>query len=173
MCSRCRMRSKLLLTSFSLCSSHSKRWAIQYGSEEWKLDCACHFWTRWISPLCLFLSPSPLVSLSVYDTVSVLPSISLSSLCRSLPCLPLSAGSIYWAVSLSHVCRPCQQNAWQTVFISMLKDARPAWQLWELSTGICQSPPCRKAVPACLLGWQPFWGCLFDSDNGDVYAALL
>lgn len=93
-------------------------------------------------------------------------------LCPSLPCFPLSTRSIYLAVSLSHVCRPCQQNGWQTVFISILKDVRPAWQLWELSTGIRQSPPCRKAAAACFSSWQPFWACLFGAQSVDICAAL-
>lgn len=57
-------------------------------------------------------------------------------------------GPCHWAMC----CSPCQQNAWQAVSISMLKDARPAWQLWALSTGIRQSPPCRRADASLLDG---------------------
>lgn len=104
--------------------------------------------------LCLFyclhqLSVS-LSFLSFYDTVSVFPSISLSALSHSLQCSPHSACTIYQSVSLSHVCCPCQQNGWQTIFISTLRDARTAWQLWELSTGIRQNPPHREVATACL-----------------------
>lgn len=68
------------------------------------------------------------------------------------------------AVSLRHVRRPCQQNGWQTVFISTLRDATvaaAAWQPRSLSTGIrhIAAPPplpphtpnpSGKSFPACL-----------------------
>lgn len=107
------------------------------------------------------------------DTVSVFECISrsLPSLSSSPLCSHLSAHSIYRAVSLRHMCHPCQQNGWQTVFISMLKDAGPVRQLWELSTGIRQSPPCREAA-ACLPGWRPFWARPPDSENGVIQYML-
>lgn len=108
---------------------------------------------------CHSLSLSLSVFLSLYDTVSVLPSISLPSLSHSPQRSPPSAHSIYQCVSLSHVCCPCQQNGWQTVFISTLRDARTVWQLWELSTGIRQSLPLWEVTTVCLPVWWPRWTC--------------
>lgn len=116
--------------------------SIRRGLERGKLDCVSHSHPRWISltsvSFCYCLFMSFCLSLAQYLPLHLFP---LPSVFR---------------VSLRHVRRPCQQNRWRTVFISMLKDARPLWQLWELSTGIRQSPPCREAA-ACLLGWRPFW----------------
>lgn len=100
------------------------------------------------------------VFLSLYDTVSVFPSIFLPSLSHSPQRSPLSARSIYQCVSLSHVCCPCQQNGWQTVFISTLRDARTVWQLWELSTGIRQSLPLWEVTTVCLPVWWQHRSCL-------------
>lgn len=144
------------------------------------------YWALWIirGETGLHLSHTPCVILlaprchflSVFSSLCLATALYLAFhlshspfLCVALCPAPLS---IYLAVSLSHVCRPCQQNGWQTVFISILKDVRPAWQLWELSTGIRQSPPCRKAAAACSPSWQPFWARLFGAESVDIYAAL-
>lgn len=117
-------------------------------------------WMSLFFAVSLSLAVTRSVFVSLYDTVSVFPSIFLPSLSRSPPRSPLSARSIYQCVSLSHVCCPCQQNGWQTVFISTLRDARTVWQLWELSTGIRQSLPLWEVTTVCLPVWWPRWSCL-------------
>lgn len=129
-------------------------WAagLEAGSRVWM-----SFFFVFFSRVSLSLAVTLSVFLSLYDTVSVFPSISLPSLSHSPQRSPLSARSIYQCMSLSHVRCPCQQNGWQTVFISTLRDVRTVWQLWELSTGIRQSLPLWEVTTVCLPVWWPHW----------------
>lgn len=112
----------------------------------------------WPFPHAVFVFPSVLPPSNPLPVIVWLLAVAVAAL--PLPAPP----PFISAVSLRHVRRPCQQNGWQTVFISTLKDATvaaAAWQPRSLSTGIrhiaaphplpSQPPnPSGKSFPACL-----------------------
>lgn len=165
--------SEGLLTSFSLWSSRSCRWAWQYGLENReKLDFTCHLYPLWISchspflpisvkaPSCLCLSMTP------YPFFHLSPS--------SYPCLFLLVpvpfiGPCHWAMCAI----PVSKTAGRLSSFS-------CWRMWSQHSscesyrlGSVKALPVGKAAASCLSRWQPHWACLFDSENVDIHSGLL
>lgn len=113
----------------------------------------CHFFPLffWPFPHAVFVFPSVLPPSNPLPVIVWLLAAAVAAL--PLPALP----PFISAVSLRQMRRPCQQNGWQTVFISTLKDATvaaAAWQPRSLSTGIrhIAAPHPLPPNPPTLLG---------------------
>lgn len=165
--------SKELLTSFSLWSSHSCRWAWQYGLENWTLPVTqtpCESLAFSPPPSCPFLS----MSLPVFVRPSMTPYMSFRLSPSPYPCRSVSVpapfiGLYHWAMCAV----PVSKTAGRLSSFS-------CWRMWSQCSscesyrlGSVKALPVGKAAASCLSRWQPHWACLFDSENVDIHSALL